>query len=112
MRCSALSVSGALRITAFQRDRSRKQNIVFEVDMYVKVGFQSLQPPVERTHCGASIRRKAEVLRENTDLSQRVTGALMFMLHSRDGVGDRPERNRRYRPIGGFGTAVLFEYRE
>ena len=72
-----------------------KQDVILEVDVLVKVLFEFPQSVVERVIRGASAFRRRELLTLIADNLEQHSGAIMFLGHHGDGVGDRSEATVR-----------------
>src|SRR5262245_39513608 len=73
--------SGAMLLSLLQFDGTRKQDIVFQMDMAMHVRDQSPEPDKQRRDPVGAIRNGREVVSQNADLAQRACGLLVFLAH-------------------------------
>src|SRR6516165_12486016 len=60
--------------SGFERNRSRKQDVVFEMDVLMQIGFEFLQPVIERLIAHAGIRRRGVAAGQFSGSAQRFAG--------------------------------------
>src|SRR5579872_3475243 len=92
---SGLSYSEDLNSLLFlQRRRSRKQDVIFQMDMLVQISFELDQRGEKRPVRVTRFIWNVIVEREMAHLRERPAGAFVLVLHARDRVLDRTRRSR------------------
>src|SRR6266516_4142177 len=90
LRTAARSARGGA--SGLKRDSSRKQNIVLEMNVHVKVALKRLKAHVERAVRLTSMSGQLVIPRNRANLVQCRAGAFMLGQHDADRIGDNSER--------------------
>src|SRR5271169_5262375 len=81
---------------SFHFHGTRKEDVVFKVDVLMQVLLEFPQTVVERVKGGAGILWSSEVPAKAVDFSNQGTRSIVLLCHHRDRIGDRPEATVRF----------------
>src|SRR5687768_10563922 len=76
------------RTSSLTLDRAREQRVVLEMDVLHQLRLEVREPVVERAPGRACMRRWREVFRERTDLRERASVMVVFLLEDANRHGD------------------------
>src|SRR5215831_11179451 len=74
---------------------ARKQNVVFQMNMLVKIGFENGQGLVQGLVADTDVARRRVAVRGLAQCPQSIPCRIMFMFHHRNRILDRAERRTR-----------------
>ena len=96
---SCVQLNSGARI--LQRNCLGKQNVVFQMNVLMKVRFECLQRQVTRLESGAGVFRSRVVVAVFTQASQRFASRGVFQFHHVNRAFDRTEHRTRFRQSSG-----------
>ena len=79
------------RSLRFQRHGAREEDVVLQVDMLVKVGFESLQGLEQRPIANAGIAGNGVIVGNCTERTKGVSCSIMLLHHHPYRIHNRPE---------------------